>query len=73
MRLLSWQNCLPHADDIYYMARSDGSMFVNLQPQASVFVIFGQLAEVGIGSGVGSQALFAFGIAGVDFGSDTVW
>ena len=34
-------------------------MIVDLEPQAAVFVIFGKLAEVGIGGGIGSQAFLS--------------
>ena len=47
-------------------------MLIDLKPQTALLVILNQLAEVGIGGGVGGQALFEFGIVGVDFGSAVI-
>ena len=41
-------------------------MFIDFKPQTALLVILGHSAEVGIGGGIGSQALFEFGIIGVD-------
>lgn len=49
------------------------SMLVDLEAQTAVTVIFGELAEVGIGGGVSGQALFEFGVVGVDFSSAVVF
>ena len=42
-------------------------MLINLKSQTAVSVIFDHLAETRIGGSVGGQALFAFGVAGMDF------
>ena len=48
-------------------------MLIDLKPQAAVFIVLDQLTEVGIGGGVGSQALFELGVVGIDFGSAVVF
>ena len=48
-------------------------MLINLEAQTAVFVIFGELAEVGIGGGVGGQAFFELGVVGIDFGGAVVF
>ena len=48
-------------------------MLIDLKSQTAVFVIFGELAEVGVGGDVGGQALFKLGVVGVDFGSAVVF
>lgn len=47
-------------------------MLIDLKPQAAVFIILDQLTEVRIGGGIGSQALFEFGVIGVDLGGAVV-
>lgn len=49
------------------------SMLINLKPQADVSVTFGELAEVGIGGGVGGQTPFELGVVGVDLSGATVF
>ena len=48
-------------------------MLIDLEPQAAVSVIFGQLAERGVCGGVGGQTLFKRGIVGVDFSGAVVF
>ena len=48
-------------------------VLIDLKPQAAVFVVLDQLAEVGIGGGIGGQALFELGVVGIDFGSAVVF
>lgn len=48
-------------------------MLINLKSQTTVFIILDQLAEVGKGGGLGGQALFEFGVIGVDFGGAVVF
>ena len=48
-------------------------MFIDLKSQTAVFIVLYQLAEVRTGGGVGGQALFEFGIIGVDFSSAIVF
>ena len=49
------------------------SMLVDLEAQSTVFIVLDQLTKVGIGGGVGGQALFEFGIVGIDLGSAVVF
>lgn len=49
------------------------SMLVDLEAQTAVTVIFGELAEVGIGGGVSGQAFFELGIIGIDFSGAVVF
>jgi len=49
------------------------SMLVDLESQATVFIILDQLTEVRIGGGVGGQALFELGIVGVDLSGAVVF
>ena len=48
-------------------------MLIDLEPQAAVFVIFDLLTEVGISGGIGNQALFEFGVVGVDLGGAVIF
>ena len=48
-------------------------VFIDLKPQTILFVVLDQLTEVRIGNGVDGQALFKFGIVGIDFGSAVVF
>ena len=48
-------------------------MLIDLEAQATVSVIFGELAKVRIGGGVGSQALFELGVVGIDLSGTVVF
>ena len=48
-------------------------MLINLKPQAALFIVLDELAKVGIGGGVGGQALFELGVVGVDFGGAVIF
>ena len=48
-------------------------MLINLKPQTALLVVLDQLTKVGIGGGVGGQALFEFGIVGIDLSGAIVF
>ena len=48
-------------------------MLINLKPQTALLVVLDQLTQVGIGGGVGGQALFEFGIVGIDLSGAIVF